>query len=231
MAGISDKKVPLTRIQRLIGNLMLKSKRQKPNIYLECRADLTDLVAFRKPYCKRVGVRVTTNDFFFCAIARGVKKYPLMAGTLDPSGDAIRISTQVGIGFAVSAPQGLVVPVIKDITGKSLVDIAAESDVLLKKARANKLMPDDFHGDTIAFSGLGMYGINSFLAIAPPGATGIISIGKIEEVIVPLDEEMMVRKTMSVSLAADRRIVDEFYAAKFLKCVITQLEDPAGLAD
>lgn len=230
MADICDNKIYLTRIQQLIGELMLKSKKRKPYCYLERRVDLTELVSLRKPYCKQVGVRVTTNDFFFCAIARGVSKFPLLAGQLDPSGDFIRISTHVGIGFAVSAPQGLVVPVIKDILDKPLSEIATESNMLLKKARSNKLTPDDFHGDTIVLSGLGMYGINSFLAIAPPGATGIFSIGKIEETIVPVEGHMMTRKMMSVSLAVDRRIVDEFYAAKFLKYVIDQLENPADMA-
>jgi pyruvate dehydrogenase E2 component (dihydrolipoamide acetyltransferase) len=231
MTEILDNRIYLTRIQRLIGELMLKSKQRKPYYYLECKADLTDLVSFRKPYCKRVGVRVTTNDFFFCAIARGVSRFPLLAGQLDPKGEFIRISTHVGLGFAVSAPQGLVVPVIKDILGRSLADIATESNSLLKKARSNKLTPDDFHGDTIVLSGLGMYGMNSFLAIAPPGATGIFSIGKIEDTLVPVDGHVMTRKMMSVSLSVDRRIVDEFYAAKFLKYVVGQLESPATLAD
>ncbi len=231
MAGITDKRIPLSRIQRLIGNLMLQSKRQKPYCYLESQADLTDLVAFRKAYCKRTHLRITTNDFFFCAIARAVKEYPLMAGQPDPGGDFLRLSKHIGIGFAVSAPQGLVVPVIKEVESKTLVEIARESGRLLKKARANKLVPDDFHGDTIVLSGLGMYGMNSFLAIAPPGATAMISMGKFVDTLVCVDGDMMVRRKMSLSLAVDRRVVDEFYAAEFLRCIITQLEDPAGLAE
>ncbi|HPD48489.1 MAG TPA: 2-oxo acid dehydrogenase subunit E2 [Anaerohalosphaeraceae bacterium] len=229
MAGESKNQIPLSRIQKLIGGLMLQSKRSKPYCYLECVADLTELTAFRKPYCKETGLRVTTNDFFFCAMARAVQVYPLMAGQLDPSGDFIRISKHIGVGFAVSAPQGLVVPVIKEVEGKSLAEIAEASDRLLKRARANKLTPDDFHGDTIVLSGLGMYGVHSFLAIAPPGATGILSIGNICDTIRPTDGDMIVRKTMSVSLAVDRRIVDEFYAARFLRYVVSQLEDPVSL--
>ncbi len=231
MAGVTDKRIPLSRIQRLIGDLMLQSKRQKPHCYLEIKVDLTDLVAFRKAYCKRMHLRITTNDFFFCAIARAVKKYPLMAGQPDPGGDFFRLSKHIGIGFAVSAPQGLVVPVIKEVENKTLTEIAAESSRLLKNARANKLMPDDFHGDTILLSGLGMYGMNSFLAIAPPGATAIISMGKIVDSLVCIDGDVIVRRKMSLSLAVDRRIVDEFYAAEFFRCIITQLESPAGLAE
>ncbi|MBE0536873.1 MAG: 2-oxo acid dehydrogenase subunit E2 [Phycisphaerae bacterium] len=229
MAGVSKNLIRLSRIQKLIGNLMLQSKRQKPYCYLECIADLTELTAFRKPYCKQTGLRVTTNDFFFCAMARAVQAFPLMAGQLDPTGDFVRISKHIGVGFAVSAPQGLVVPVIKEVESKSLAQIAEASGHLLNRARANKLTPDDFHGDTIVLSGLGMYGISSFLAIAPPGATGILSIGNVSDTIVFTNGDMMVRKMMSVSLAADRRIVDEFYAARFLRHVITQLEDPLSL--
>jgi len=210
---------------------MLQSKRQKPYCYLQRRADVSELVAFRKAYCRRMRQRVTTNDFFFCAMARAVVAYPLIAGQPDPGAGFLRLSKHIGIGFAVSAPQGLVVPVIKAVESKTLPEIAEESARLLNLARANRLTPDDFHGDTIVLSGLGMYGIDSFLAIAPPGATAIVSIGRIADTLVCVDGDMIVRKKMSVALAVDRRVVDEFYAAEFLGCIVSQIEAPAGLAE
>jgi pyruvate dehydrogenase E2 component (dihydrolipoamide acetyltransferase) len=225
------KKVPLSRIQKLIGKLMLQSKQEGAFFYLQSKADVTELVALRKPYCKRVKARVTTNDFFFFAIARAIKKFPLMAGRLDETGKYIDITEHIGIGFAVSAAQGLVVPVIQDVAGKSLIQIASESDELLKKARANKLMPDDFYGANIAVTSLGMYGVTSFFAIAPPGTVGIISMGTIDEHVVPINGDMMVRKIMTLALAADRKIVNEFYASKFLKYIIKQIEYPAALTE
>jgi pyruvate/2-oxoglutarate dehydrogenase complex dihydrolipoamide acyltransferase (E2) component len=221
--------LPLTRIQRLIGKLMLQSKREGPCSYLESRVDMTDLANMRKSYCRAMHVRVSTNDFFFCAIARGMKKFPLMAGQFDTNCENIQIPEHVGVGFAVSAPQGLVVPVLKNVLEKSLPQIATESDALIKKARANKLNLDDFAGANITFSSLGMYGVNSFFAIKPPGTTGIISIGKFEDTVVPVDGDAVIRKTMSVGLAVDRRIVSDFYAAKFLGCVRSQLENPETL--
>jgi len=221
--------VPLTRIQKLIGKLMLQSKRQGPCCYLEARADMTDLVAMRRPYCRQAGVRVTTNDFFFCAISRAVKKFPLMAGHLDTGGAGIDIGDDVGVGFAVAAPQGLVVPVIKNVLGKSLPQIAARSSLLVEKARANKLTLDDFEGADIVFSSLGMYGVSSFFAIKPPGVAGIISVGKFEDTVVPSKGRLTVCKTMSVGLAADRRIVNEFYAARFLSRIVELLEAPEML--
>ena len=229
MNTISKNTLPLTRIQKLIGKLMLQSKQEGPCCYFESRVDMTDLANMRKSYCKRVGVRVTTNDFFFCAIARAVKEFPLMAGRFDENSENIQIHEHVGIGFAVVAPQGLVVPVLKNVLEKSLPQIAAESNALIKKARANKLDLADFDGASITFSSLGMYGISSFFAIKPPATTGIISIGKFEDIVVPAEGDAIVRKTMSVGLAADRRIVSDFYAAKFLSCVRSQLENPEML--
>jgi pyruvate dehydrogenase E2 component (dihydrolipoamide acetyltransferase) len=208
---------------------MMQSKRNKPSCYIECSVDLTDLMKTRRKYCKEAGIRATTNDFFFCAIARAIKNFPLMAGKIDATGRNIHISEKVGVGFAVAAPQGLVVPVIKDTVDKPLSQIASESAELLQKARANKLMPSDFDGDNVVLSSLGMYGIASFLAIAPPGATGIISIGKITEKVIPADGKMNNRKMMSVALTVDQRVVDEFYAAKFMQYFVNLLENPTEI--
>ncbi len=229
MDNTQNNKIALSRVQRLIGKLMLDSKHNSPCFYLEAAADLTELVAIRKRYRKSVGMRTTTNDFFFCAIGRAIKQFPLMAGKLVDDGQFIEVPSEIGLGFAVSAPQGLVVPVIKNVTQMNLLEITSVSGELLRKARSNRLMPDELYGENIVLSGLGMYGINSFFAISPPCATGIISLGRIEEVIAPGEEGYIVRKKMSVSLAANGRVVDEIYAAKFLRCVIDQLEKPLKL--
>lgn len=218
--------VPLTRIQKLIGVYMLQSKQTKANGYLRMRADLTDLAAMRKRYCRKTRSRVTTNDFFIYAIAQAIMKYPLMAATMDEAMENMVIPERIGVGFAVAAPQGLVVPVIHDMQLKTLAETADESDLLVRKARSNTLMPDDFDGATIVLSGLGMYGIESFYAISPPSATGIISIGNFEDVVMPDGEGFAVRKMMYVSLAFDQRLLDEFYAVEFLKHVVDLLQHP-----
>jgi len=152
-----------------------------------------------------------------------------MAAQLDGSGDSMVIADDIGVGFAVAAPQGLVVPVIKNCDKKTLTEIADISGELVEKSRANRLEPMDFEGANIVLSSLGMFGISTFYAINPPGATGIVSIGKIEETVVPGDGEMTIIKTMSIALAANLTIVDDFYAAKFLRCIVDALEDPQSL--
>lgn len=223
--------VPLTRIQKLIGVYMLQSKQTKANGYLRMRADLTDLAAMRKRYCRRTKTRVTTNDFFIFAIAQAILKYPLMAATIDETMENMVIPERIGVGFAVAAPQGLVVPVIQNMQIKTLPETAEASDLLVRKARSNQLMPDDFDGATIVLSGLGMYGIESFYAISPPSSTGIISIGNFEDVVVPAEDGFATRKMMYVSLAFDQRLLDEVYAVQFLKRVVDLLQHPETMID
>lgn len=223
--------LPLTRIQKLIGKLMSHAKNEQPCCYMQVNIDMTDVVKMRKPYCKEVGVRVSTNDFFMCAMARAVADFPLMAGHFDEHGENVVISEQIGVGFAVAAPQGLVVPVIKDVSEKTLPQIATDAIELLNNARANKLMPDDFDGANVVLSGLGMYGVDSFYAIAPPGATAIVSIGTINDTAVPKDGEIVKRRMMSAGLAVNRKIVDEMSAAKFLNRVKEQMENPKELME
>lgn len=226
---VIENQVPLTRIQKLIGAYMLQSKQTKPTGYVRVQADLTDLSKMRRAYCKQVKVRVTTNDFFIYAIARAIREYPLLAATIDEAVENLIISEKIGVGFAVAAPQGLVVPVVRNMNGKSLAETAAESDDLLKRARTNKLTPDDFDGANVVLSGLGMYGIETFYAISPPLSTGIVSIGNFEDVVVKRGDDFVIRKMMYVALAFDHRVMDERYAAQFLKRVAELLENPAEL--
>lgn len=224
-----ENRLPLTRIQKLIGTYMLQSKQTKPTGYVRMRADLTDLAKMRKAYCKEVKTRVTTNDFFIYAMAHAISEYPLLAATIDADMENLMISEKVGVGFAVAAPQGLVVPVVQDMAGKTLAQTAQQSDDLLKRARANKLTPADFDGANVVLSGLGMYGIETFYAISPPLSTGIVSIGNFEDVVVQHEGQFVMRKMMYVALAFDHRIMDERYAAAFLKRVVSLLENPTEL--
>lgn len=225
--ALSDKTLPLTSIQKLIGERMLHSKRHKPCFYLSIKADVTELMGLRRKYSKSVSTRVATNDFCIAAMGRAIEKYPLMAGQFD--GDHIQIAGNIDVGLAVAAPQGLIVPIIRDANKKTLPQIAKESGELINKGRSNDLSPDDMQGAVITLTGLGMYGIDSFIAIASPCQCGILAIGKPTKTVVPIEGDIVFRKMVSLTLAADHRIVNGVYAAKFLKEVVGLLEQPQRL--
>lgn len=227
MKDQAKKRIKLTKIQKLIGQRMLESKRTKPCFYIESKADVTELMELRPKLRKSLGVKITTNAFYIHALAAAVKKYPLMVGTLD--GDNIKIADSINVGFAVSAPQGLVVPVIKDADKKSLAETARQEKMLTEKARSNKLSLEEIEGETIALSNLGVYGIDSFLPIVPPPTSTILAIGSVAPTVVAKDNKATVRKMVSLTLAVDYRIVNGAYAARFLNSIKEQLENPQQL--
>lgn len=223
--------LPLTRIQKLIGHLMLQSKQTKAAGYLSVWADVTDLPAMRKKYSRQTGVRTTTNDLVLYAMAAALREFPLLSAVIDRAGGQLVIPERIGLGFAVAAPQGLVVPVIQDAGSKTLTQIAQASEALLHRARANQLLPDDFEGANLVLSGLGMYGIEWFYAIAPPSATGILSIGYIGDYVAAVNGQPAARKRLNLSLAVDQCVADDFTAGRFLRRVADQLEDPWSMRD
>jgi pyruvate dehydrogenase E2 component (dihydrolipoamide acetyltransferase) len=206
---------------------MLQSKQSKPCFYIEMKADITELMGLRPKLRKKLGVKITTDAFYVRALALAARQYPLVLGRID--GDSIKIPDSINVGFAVNAPQGLVVPVIRDADRKTLAEIAEFEQTLTDKGRDNKLTLDEIEGETIALSNLGAYGIDSFLAIVPPPTSTVLSIGNANREIVPVDGRPAERKIVSLSLAADRRVIDEVYAARFLNAICEQLQNPQQL--
>ena len=219
--------IPLSRIQKLIGRRMLQSKLSKPCFYLESTADVTELMSLRPKLKKSLGVKITTNAFYIRSLALAVRKYPLMVGRLN--GDNIRIAGCINVGFAVNAPQGLVVPVIKTADSRTLAEIAQQEKTLTEKARSNKLTLLEMEGETIALSNLGVYGIDSFFGIAPPPTSTILAVGNVIARVIPLNGKATVRKMITLALAADRRIINGIYAAQFLSCIKEMLQNPLKL--
>lgn len=206
---------------------MLQSKWTKPCFYLEAKADLTELMAARPKLRKSLGVRITTNAFYIRALGLAAREYPLSMGRLTDG--AIELAEAINVGFAVNAPQGLVVPVVKNACAKSLAEIAREEELLTDRARDNLLTLAEIEGETIALSNLGAYDIDSFLGIVPPPTTTILSVGNAAAEIVCRDGQITVRKMVSLSLAADQRVVDEPYAARFLSFIREKLQNPQQL--
>lgn len=221
------KNLPLTRIQKLIGERMLKAKLSKPCFYIESKADVTGLMAIRPRLRKSLGVKITTNAFYIHALGIAAQKFPLVLGKSDDNN--IRIAERINVGFAVNAPQGLVVPVVKDANNKTLPEIAREEQLLTDKARDNQLSLEDMEGETIALSNLGVYGTDSFLGIVPPPASTILAVGNVLATVVCENGEIAVRKMLSLSLAVDNRVINETYAAKFLNFIKEHLQNPQQL--
>jgi len=219
--------IPLSRIQRLIGQRMLESKHTKPCCYMGIEADTTELMDSRQVLKKQLGVKITSNAFYIKALAMAVREFPLTVGRLE--GDSIKIADCINVGFAVSAPQGLVVPVVKEADKKTLAEIATLEKILTDKARSNKLTLDDITGETIGLSNLGVYDIDSFIGIVPPPATTILNVGNTLRTAVPQNGKIVIRKITDLTIAVDSKVVPEPCAAKFLARIAELLQQPQEL--
>jgi len=219
----AGQRIPVNRLQRITAEKMLKSKQEIPCFYLTVKADVTDLVELRAKLNETSDVKLSYNDFLLKAVATGLEKYPIMTGQL--AGEEIRLAEAIGIGLAISVPDGLVAPIVKDVNKKDVRQIALDSQALIERARGNKLAPTDVEGGCITVSNLGAFGIDNFIPIVVPGQCSILGIGQITDTCVPDNGNIMVRKLMNMTLSVDHKVANGAYAAKFLDFVKKMLED------
>jgi len=215
--------IPLNRLQKITAERMLKSKREIPCFYLTVKADVTELVKLRTKLNETSTVKVSYNDFIMKAVAIGLEKFPIMTGQL--AGDAIKLADAIHVGLAISVPDGLVAPVVKDVNKKDIMQIARDGQALIERARSNRLSPTDLEGGCITVTNLGSFGIESFIPIVVPGQCSILGIGQITDTCVPEDGKISVRKLINMTLSVDHKVTNGAYAAQFLDFVRKLLED------
>jgi pyruvate dehydrogenase E2 component (dihydrolipoamide acetyltransferase) len=145
--------------------------------------------------------------------------------------EGVQIPDNYGIGLAVATPEGLVAPVVRNMRGLSLPEIAERSAALIDKAQNARLEPDDLAGACTTVSNLGMFGIDNFRPIVIPGQGSILGVGRMRRVAVVADGEIAPRSVMSLTLAVDHRLADGDYAARFLGEIKDLLEQPQRLSD
>jgi len=173
-------------------------------------------------------VRVAFHDLLIRATAKAMSEHPAM--NVRWTGDAIERRSEINIGLAVALDDGLIVPVVRNADRLTLAETAGTTRTLIEKARSKRLTPDEYEGGCITISNLGMYDVESFLAIINPGEPAIMGVGRIAEKPVVINGGIHVRSMMSLSLSADHRVVDGAVAAAFLKRVKELLEAPDWLA-
>jgi pyruvate dehydrogenase E2 component (dihydrolipoamide acetyltransferase) len=145
-------------------------------------------------------------------------------------GEKIVTHAEVHVGVAVTIPDGLITPVVRNADRKSVLEISREVKDLAARARERKLRPEEFTGSTFTISNLGMYGVSEFTAIINPPESAILAVGSVQRVPVA-DEDGGLRAghRMKVTLSADHRVVDGAMAAQFLAEVRRLLENPVSL--
>jgi len=215
-------RVELTAMRRIVADRMTLSKTTVPHFYLTIEVDMSDAIAFRKKINAENGSKVAYNDIIIKACADAYADVPRMNAAW--AEDHVEVFEQVDIALAVAIDDGLMVPIVRDAASKDHLQISADTQDLIQRTRSKKLGPDDYEGGSLTISNLGMYGINSFVAIINPGQAAILGIGMIQEKAVVIDGGIHVRPMMTMTLSADHRIVNGAEAAEWLASVKQRLE-------
>ncbi len=233
---------PLSRMRQVIARRMSAAKREIPHYYVTMSVDMVEAMAFRKQLNATLttgggtdaadgnsqDARISVNDLIVKACALALEKYPRF--NMSFTDDGYRVSKSVNIGIAVALDDGLIVPAVLNCQGKSLGTIAHEARDVAERARGGSLRQPEIADGTFTVSNLGMYGVETLIAIIQPGQSAILGVGTVEPRAVVRDGAVTARETMSIALSADHRVTNGAEGARFIAEIRDLLEHPLRLA-
>ena len=226
-ASAAAGRIELSRAEQVAAERLTASYQQIPHIHLSMDVSAVWLQQFRTGY-QLEGKKISFNDLIVKAAARTLSEFPRV-NSLEEGGH-FRYASQINVGIAVAAEQGLVVPVLRAAAEKTIEEIALEGTRLIDAARRGQLRPDATLGGTSTISNLGMFGVSRFTAIINPPQVAILAVGAIENRVVAAGADAFaVRPQLTLTLAADHRVVDGALAARFLARLKEVLETPGLL--
>lgn len=219
---------PLSRIKKISGANLARNWAMIPHVTQFEQADITDLEALRVALNKeneKAGIKLTMLAFLLKASAAALKQFPEFNASLDASGENLTLKKYFHIGFAADTPNGLVVPVIRDVDKKGVVELARESGELAKKARDGKLGPADMSGGCFSISSLGGIGGTAFTPIVNAPEVAILGVSKSSIQPVWNGKEFAPKLLLPLSLSYDHRVIDGAAAARFTTYLSQVLAD------
>lgn len=221
------KRIALSDVRQVIAERMSTSWQNSPMVTLNVDVDCTLLKKLRedlKSSFKEKGLNLSYNYILMKACAVALKEQPMLNSYLE--GNEVVLYDEVNIGLAVATEEALLVPVVKDVAGKNLYEIASDGDALIEKARKGELAIDDVTGGTFTITNLGMFGVRDFTPIINPPQCAILGVGEMKDKPCVCDGQIVVKPMMTLSLTFDHRIVDGAQGAMFIRRVKELLENP-----
>jgi pyruvate dehydrogenase E2 component (dihydrolipoamide acetyltransferase) len=223
---------PLTKINKLTGEFLHRNWVTIPHVTQFDEADITDMEAFRKEMAAEYrdkGIRITPLVFMMKAVVSALKEYPRFNSSLDATGENLILKNYFNVGIAVDTPEGLVVPVVRDVDHKSLVDLAEELGEISVKARDKKLKPSDMQGGCFTISSLGGIGGTKFTPIVNAPEVAILGVSRSKMQPVWNGSEFEPRLMLPLSLSYDHRVIDGADGARFTTFLSRVLSDTRRL--
>ncbi|MCM2678802.1 pyruvate dehydrogenase complex dihydrolipoyllysine-residue acetyltransferase [Echinimonas agarilytica] len=223
-------KVELSRIQKISGPNLHRNWVTIPHVTQFDEADITDLEAFRKEQNaiaakQDLGYKVTPLAFMMKAAAKALEEHPRFNSSLDPDGEHLYLKKYINIGVAVDTPNGLVVPVFRDVDKKGIVELSKELGEVSKKARAGKLTAADMQGSCFTISSLGGIGGTQFTPIVNAPDVAILGVSRSEMKPKWDGKEFQPRLMVPLALSYDHRVIDGAAGARFITTLNQVMSD------
>jgi pyruvate dehydrogenase E2 component (dihydrolipoamide acetyltransferase) len=227
------KEIPLSGMRKIIAERMKLSVSTAAQYTENMDVDVTELVRLREgikeDFEKKAGLKLTYTPFFVMFSSLALKDFPILNSTLEQN--VIKMFDEVNIGVAFALKDGLIVPVIKNVEGKSLTDIVTELDIFSKKVNQGNLSLDDVSNGTFTITNIGMYGVDNFTPIVNIPQVAILGVNRIVKKPIVIEEKIVIRDIMTLSLTSDHRVVDGVIAAQFLKKMSFYIQSKETLSE
>lgn len=216
--------IEVSQMRKIIAQRLGESKFSAPHFYLTTEVSMDNIVEARSAINDVAPIKISFNDLIVKASSMALREHPqINSSWLE---DKIRFNEHIHIGVAMAVEDGLLVPVVRFADNKRLSQISAEVKEYGAKAKAKKLQPEDWQGNTFTISNLGMFDIEAFTAIINPPDACILAVGGIIEKPVVKNGQLAIGKTMKLTLSCDHRVVDGVVGSKFLGTLKSYLENP-----
>ena len=219
---------PLSRIRKLAAASLHRGWLNVPHVTQHDEADITDLEAFRRAHvgeARERGYRLTLLAFLMKAVSVSLAEFPEMNSSLAPDGESLVLKRYFHVGVAVDTPDGLVVPVVRDVDSKGVYELAGELAEVSGRAREGKLRPTDIQGATFTISSLGGIGGTAFTPIVNAPEVGILGVSRSVRRPVYVGAGLAPRLMLPISLSYDHRVIDGAYAVRFTSHLCSVLAD------
>ena len=217
--------IPFAGMRQAIAEHMVESLHSMAQLTMMMEVDVTELVKLREQV--KAEFDVTYTDFVVKAVAKALKRHPMLNVTL--IGDEVHQIESIHIGVAVALQDGLIVPVARDADKRTVQEIGREVRRLAQGARDGSLSVDEVTGSTFTITNLGAYGIDGFTPIINSPEAAIMGVGRIVERVVVHDDQIARRKMMVLSLTIDHRLIDGATGAEFMRSLKEMIENPYRL--
>lgn len=214
----------LKKIEKVSGERMLKSIQTTAQLTLTREMDVTETIELLNAIKNSRGTQVSFTTIIIKAVAQALKEHKRFNGRFN--GEEIIISKNVNLNIAVATEYGLVVPIMRNVEQKTLLEVSEELQTMVKKARNAELSPESHENGNFTITNLGATGVDTFTPILNPGQIGILGVGRIIEKPWVYKGNIQVRKMLNLSLTWDHRAIDGYPAALFMKRIAENLETP-----